>query len=174
MNDTANDETTTPTRAERRAAHLDDPRLEWSRTTTVRRRLVVTAAALLAAGGALLALIYALPVGRVAATVMVVALVVVLVAQTIAFGTIKASTRGLDELGDGQLDERQLQVQGLVYRQAYRIGAGLLQMLLIAGLLWVVIADSFPPAAFTVPAAVLTLQLTLFLPTLVAAWHRRS
>ena len=146
MNDTP---APAPTRTERRSARLNDPRLDWARSTTARRRLVVAMSAMIALEGVLLALSGLLG-GRVLAVVGAAVVVLLIIAFVLCLGALKASTRGVEELGPDQLDERQMQVRGVIYAQAYKIGSGLLLLLLAAVGVWGVLTDSSPPPTVVV------------------------
>jgi hypothetical protein len=154
------------TRADRRAARLDDPRMEGFRTPRARRALVVAMVALLAVETVAFVLIEVIPIG----TVAIVA--VVLLAFVFCLGALKASTRGIEELPPDVLDERQQQMRGIVYARAYKIGAGLLILALFAALIWTQVSTALPPAGVLVAAGVVGLHITIVLPTMVAAWVR--
>ena len=158
---------TTSTRTQRRAQRLDDPRLESFRTPRARRRLVVAMAALLAVEAALFTALEAAPVAGV------VALAVVLVAFVLCLGTLKASTRGVEELPAEALDERQWQVRGEAYATSYRIGSGLLTAALAAVALWLALDWPAPGTGVVMAAVVLPFHVALVLPTMVAAWTAR-
>ena len=110
----------TPTRVQRRAARLDDPRFESIRTPRVRRRLVVAMCGLLVAEAGLFFLAERTPV------LFAIGLSALLVAFVLCLGALKGSTRGVEELPAEALDERQWQLRGEAYARAYRIGFGLL------------------------------------------------
>lgn len=154
------------TRARRRAARLDDPRLESLRTPARRRALVAGLVALLAAEAAALAVIEAAPV------LAAVVLGVLLIAFVFCLGAVKAATRGVEELSPDALDERQRQVRGLVYVHAYKLGAGLLMVGLGAAALWALTVATPPPPGLFLVCLVIPFQLAIVLPTLVAAWMR--
>ena len=155
-------------RAERRAARLDDPRLEGVRNRPVRRRLVLVLSCLLVLEAALfLAFDVVEPVAGLAA--VLAAVLVVAGAFVLLLGMLKASTRGVEELPPEVLDERERQVRGEVYARSYRIGATALAVLLTAGAVWA--AVGLPVTVGVVVAVVVvTFHVSIVLPTLVAAW----
>lgn len=158
-----------PDRAERRAAVLDDPRFERYRRRPVRRRLVLGLVALLVVEAALLLGFAAVESGTGAALVGA-GVLVVLVGFVLLLGTLKASTRGVEELPARVLDEREVQVRGRVYATSYRIGFALLTALLAAVVLWA--TAGWPVTGTVVSAvAVVTFHVAIVLPTLVAAWQ---
>ncbi|MDN5915541.1 MAG: hypothetical protein L0I76_10615 [Pseudonocardia sp.] len=172
MNDAQAPASPAPTRAERRAARLNDPRLDRFRSTTARRRLVVVMAALIALEGIALAL-SGLPDDPVLALVCAGAVVALIIGFVFCLGAVKASTRGVEELGPDQLDERQMQVRGVIYAQSYKIGSGLVTALLAAIVLWSMLVGTKPPSTVVIAILVVSFHLTIVLPTLVAAWHER-
>lgn len=161
-------------RAQRRAAWVNDPRFDWARTPRMRRRLVIAMIAIIAlevvmllVGGAYFS------EDPITAVVMMASFVPLLAGFGFCFFTLKKSTRGVEELEPEQLDERQMQIRGLVYAQAYRIGATLVIFLLVAALSWSIIAETYPPELVLSVVMLVIFHLTLLLPTLVAAWHQR-
>ncbi|MBW0104144.1 hypothetical protein [Pseudonocardia sp. KRD291] len=162
-----------PTRAERRSARLNDPRFDRFRSTTARRRLVIAMAVMIALEGFVLALSGLLGGGPVLVVAASAGVLVLLVGFVLCLGTLKVSTRGVEELGPDQLDERQLQVRGVVYAQAYKIGSGLLVALLAAIVLWSMFVGTNPPSTVVTAVLLVSFHLTIVLPTLVAAWHER-
>ena len=155
-------------RAQRRAARLDDPRLEGVRNRPVRRRLVVALVALLVVEtGLFLAFGAVEPVPGLVA--VLVGLAVVMFAFVLLLGTLKASTRGVEELPPAVLDEREAQVRGEVYARSYRIGMVALTVLLATATVWASVG--LPVGVGLVTATVVvTFHVSLVLPTLVAAW----
>jgi len=159
--------TSTPsTRAERRAARLDDPRFEHWRTPRARRRLAGALVALLAVEAALFTVMERAPV------LTLVGLAVVVLAFVVCLGALKASTRGIEELPAEALDERQWQLRGEAYARAYRIGFGLLTVELLAVVGWLATDLPAPGAGLVTAAVVLPFHLGLVLPTLTAATAR--
>lgn len=162
-----------PTRAERRSARLNDPRFDRFRSTTARRRLVIAMAVMIALEGFVLALSGLLGGGPVPVVAASAGVLVLLVGFVLCLGTLKATTRGVEEIGPVQLDERQLQVRGVVYAQAYKIGSSLVCALLAAVASWSIIAETYPPSSLIIGVMVVAWQLAIVLPTMVAAWHER-
>lgn len=155
-------------RAERRAARLDDARLDNLRTGPVRRRLVLALVGLLVVETALFLALGVVEPDTGLVTVLV-GLGVVLVAFVVLLGALKASTRGVEELPREVLDEREQQVRGEVYARSYRIGMAALTALLGGVVLWA--AAELPVGVGLLTAAVVvTFHVALLLPTLVAAW----
>lgn len=157
-----------PSREERRAARLDDPRFERFRTRPVRRRLVLALVALLVAEAALFV---ALALTSSLAWVVTFGgcFLVLVVAFVLLLGTLKASTRGVEELPPSVLDEREVQVRGRVYATSYRLGLALLTALLAVVAVWA--SAGWPVPSGAVPGVVVvTFHVALVLPTLVAAW----
>ena len=154
------------TRTERRAALLDDPRFESYRTPSVRRRLVAAMTALLVVEAGILTGLDRAPVAAA------IALAVVLVAFVLCLGTLKASTRGVEELPAEALDERQWQVRGEAYALSYRIGAGLLTAALAVVALWLALDWPAPGTGVATAAVLVPFHVALVLPTMVTAWSR--
>ncbi len=73
----------------------------------------------------------------------------------------------------GLIHARQMQVRGVVYARAYKIGSGLVVALLAAVALWSAVADTYPPPTVVVAVMLVGFHTTIVLPTLVAAWHER-
>ncbi|MBB3676240.1 hypothetical protein [Modestobacter versicolor] len=159
---------TTSTRTERRAARLDDPRFEHLRTLRARRLLVGALCALLVVETALFAVLDRAPVASV------IGLGVLVLAFVVCLGTLKASTRGLEELPEEALDERQWQLRGEVYALSYRIGLGLLTAGLAVVAVWLAAGWPAPGEGVRTAAVVVPFHVALVLPTLVAAWSRRA
>lgn len=153
-------------RAARRAARLDDPRFEKIRTPAIRRGLVVAMVILLAVEAAALSLLERVPVFAA------VVLAVVLMGFVFCLGTLKAATRGVEELASPQLGERQLQLQGIAYRRAYQIGTGLLTAEVLAVGAWTLLVGTAPTGLVTA-ALIMPFTVALALPTLVSAWTRQ-
>ena len=157
--------TTSATRGHRRARTLDDPRFERYRNARSRRRLAATLIALLVAEAALLvALDHAL-------WPAVAGLAVVLVAFLLCLGTLKAATRGIEELPEAVLDERQWEIRGRVFAASYRIGTGLLTVALAIIALWAMLEWPAPGEGLATAAVVVAFQVALALPSLVAAFR---
>src|SRR5699024_6415250 len=107
------------------------------------------------------------------APLAITALTLLLVAFVFCLGTLKTATRGVEELGPERLDERPMQIRGLVYAQAYKIGSGLLTIGLAAAVIWALTVGTYPSSPVLLTVFLVTFQTTLVLPTLVAAWHQR-
>jgi hypothetical protein len=158
----------TPTRVQRRAERLDDPRFESIRTPRARRLLVAALCGLLAVEAALFLLAGTAPVAAA------VGLVLVLVAFVLCLGALKASTRGIEELPAEALDERQWQLRGEAYARAYRIGFGLLTLELALVALWLAAGWAAPDRGVLTAAFLLPFHVGIVLPTLTAAWSREA
>jgi uncharacterized membrane protein len=160
--------TAAPTdRARRRAATLDDPQLEHLRDPRSRRRLALAFVGVLVAEGAVLLTMDLVPVVVSSALIGVALLALVLVG-----GMLKASTRGVEELDADVLDERQQQVQGEVYRRSYTVLS--VVALVAVGVLLADLASGWEaPRTVRYTVLALSVQLVLFVPSLVAALHRR-
>ncbi|MCZ2836758.1 hypothetical protein [Modestobacter sp. VKM Ac-2985] len=156
-----------PTRTQRRAARLDDPRFESTRTPRVRRRLVVAMCGLLVVEAGLFLIAERAPVP------FAVGMAVLLVAFTLCLGALKGSTRGVEELPAHALDERQWQLRGEAYARAYRIGFALLTLELAAVAVWLVADWPAPGTNILLGAILLPFHIGIVLPTLVTAWHRQ-
>ncbi|MQA32338.1 hypothetical protein [Modestobacter roseus] len=154
------------TRTQRRAARLDDPRFESLRTPRMRRRLVAALTGLLVVEAGLCLLAERAPV------VFVVGMGVVVIAFVLLLGTLKASTRGVEELPADALDERQWQLRGEAYARAYRIGVGLLTAELAVTAVWLAAGWPAPSAGVVLGALLVTFHVSLVLPTLVTATVR--
>ncbi|WP_164699815.1 hypothetical protein [Modestobacter sp. KNN46-3] len=157
----------TPTRVQRRAARLDDPRFEYIRTPRVRRRLVVAMCGLLVAEAGLFFLAEQAPI------LFAIGLSALLVAFVLCLGALKGSTRGVEELPAEALDERQWQLRGEAYARAYRIGLGLLTVQLITVGVWLVAGWPTPDSGVLLGAVLLPFHVGIVLPTLVTAWSRQ-
>jgi hypothetical protein len=156
---------TTMTREQRRARTLDDPRFERFRNPRSRRLLAGGMLATLLTEGAVMALTDTdLPRWMVLAGIAVV-----IVAGVFLLGALKASTRGLEELSEGVLDERQAQLRGRVYASAYRLGAGLFVVGLATVALWLLLGWAAPGSGIVLAALVVSFHTAIVLPTLVAA-----
>ena len=157
--------TTMMTREERRARTLDDPRFERYRNPRSRRVLAGGMLATLLAEGVLIALTDTdLPYWAVLAGIAAV-----IVAGVFFLGALKASTRGLEELSEGVLDERQAQLRGQVYVDAYRWGSGLFVAGLATVALWLLLDWPAPGTGTVLAALVVSFHAAIALPTLVAA-----
>ncbi|RKR87567.1 hypothetical protein BDK92_1847 [Micromonospora pisi] len=157
---------TTLTRADRRARVLDDPRFERYRNPRSRHLLAAGLIGVLAVEAGLLAVLPQLPTWL---TIVVGALVVV---GAVGFlGTLKAATRGVEELPEQALDERQAQIRGQVHIDAYRIGFGLFTTALAVIALWGMLDLPAPGPGLVTAAIVVPFHLALVLPNLVAAFR---
>ena len=157
---------TTSTRSQRRAERLDDPRFESWRTPRVRRRLVAGMTALLVVEAALFVVMPSAPVPAV------IGLAVVAFVFVLCLGSLKASTRGVEELPADVLDERQWQVRGEAYARAYKIGAGLLTAGLAVITVWLAADWPAPGQGVVTAAIVVAFHVALVLPTMVTASSR--
>ncbi len=128
--------TISATRQQRRARTLDDPRFERFRHPRARRLLASLLLGLLVAEAALFVAL------DHATWPALVGLAVVLVAFVGCLGTLKASTRGVEELPEAVLDERQWELRGRIFATSYRVGSALL----IAGLATVALWAHAGPA----------------------------
>jgi len=96
-------------------------------------------------------------------------LAVVLLAFVVLLGTLKASTRGVEELPEHVLDERQAQLRGRVYARAHRIGAALVITGAALTMLWLSADLPVPGRGLVLGLLLLAAHTALVLPTLVAA-----
>lgn len=147
----------------RRARRLDDPAFDRFRTPVARRALVFGLGGLMAAEAALIV------VAGSATILALIGLAVVLVLVVLCLGTLKATTRGVEELPAGVLDERQAAVRGEVYTRAYRVGMSVLTTELAVVLGWLMLHLPAPGTGVVTAALVLTFQGGIVLPTVVAA-----
>ena len=155
----------TMTREQRRARTLDDPRFERYRNPRSRRLLAGGMLATLLAEGVALALTDTdLPRWTVLAGI-----VIVIAAGVFFLGALKASTRGLEELSEGVLDERQAQLRGQVYATAYRWGTGLFVAGLATVALWLRFGWAAPGTGIVIAGLVVSFHTAIVLPTLAAA-----
>jgi hypothetical protein len=150
-------------RQHHRARTLDDPRFERYRSPHARRRLAsALIALLLVEGGLLVAMDHVVWPALITLAVTVAAFVVCL-------GTLKASTRGIEELPEAVLDERQWEIRGQVFATSYRIGTTLLVTGLATVALWALLDLPEPARGVVAAAILLPFQAALVLPTVVAA-----
>lgn len=152
-------------RHQRRADRLDDPSFERYRSPVARRRLSALVAAILVLEVAVFLLA---GLGVFPLWAFIAGLVVVIFAFVMAFGALKASTRGIEELPEEALDERQAQIRGRVYSRAYtlvsRIGLALFALVVLS------IAFGWElPMFLTLAIATIALQIVVIAPTWVAA-----
>ncbi len=150
-------------RTQRRARTLDDPRFERLRNPRARRRLVAAMVGLLAVELALCAALDVAPLPAAAG------LAVVLLVFVVLLGTLKATTRGVEELPEHALDERQAQLRGRAYARAYRIGATLVVAGAALTVLWVGADLPVPGRGLLLGVLLLAVHIAIVLPTLVAA-----
>lgn len=153
-------------RVSSRAKRLDDPRLERVRNPNSRRKLVIAMCALLFAEAALFAM------AELAPFVLLSGAVVLTVLFVLCLGALKASTRGVEELPRDALDERQVHVRGEVYSAAYGIGRALLMLELALVVGWLMLDLGAPPVGVVCVALLLPFQVSLVLPTMVAATRK--
>ncbi|WP_193106774.1 hypothetical protein [Brachybacterium sp. FME24] len=150
---------------ERRAARLDDPMFEKYRSPRPRRRLAVAMIALLAVE----AIIVVLPgIGAIPIWAFLAAMAVLIIVFVVVLGMLKASTRGVEELPEEVLDERQAQIRGRVYSGAYRV-VSVMAIVLAAFVLVTVAVGWAVPEFLAIGIAVVAYQLVIIAPTLVAA-----
>jgi hypothetical protein len=95
----------------------------------------------------------------------------VLIAGVVCLGLLKASTRGVEELPEHALDERQAQLRGRIFVTTYRVGSGLFTAGLAVVALWLALDLPYPGADAVTGAFVVAFHLALVLPTLVAAFR---
>ncbi|MGW6902723.1 hypothetical protein [Streptomyces sp. NBC_01727] len=133
--------------------------------TAARRRLVVAAhLALTAAIGGLMSYFYLAEAEPIWA---VVVMAVLLLPWMVATGAINAATRGLLELRERALDERQSAERARVQARAHR-AMTLLLATTAAGLLIVGAADGDAPTAYAAPVLVAVLTVHWLMPLWVA------
>lgn len=152
-------------RQQRRAERLDDPSFEKLRSPQARRRLSLAVLGVLALEAVVFALMgfEILPLWG-----FIAALAVIIFALVMALGSLKASTRGVEELPENALDERQAQIRGRVYPRAYKLVSWIVYALFAV----VVLASAFGwdlPEYLMVAVGALTMQIVIIAPTLVAA-----
>ncbi len=154
---------TTLTRKERRAQTLDAPRFERIRNPRSRRRLVAALVFLLVVEAGMFAMMDVNVVASLAGLAVVGAAFVLLL------GALKASTRGVEELPEEVLDERQAQLRGRVFATAYRIGTLMLTLGLGVVGIWAMTGLPAPGDGVIAGALVVPFHVAIVLPTLVAA-----
>ena len=155
--------TPTLTRQQRRAVRLDDPTMEKFRTPRARRYLAAGLILILLAEAVLIGISASLPV-----QVFIGGMLVLVVVMVFTLGALKASTRGVEELSPAVLDERQVQVRGLVYSTSYRV----LSVVFVFAMALMLLAQApWWPAPFEVLVIVpvISWQLIMTIPTLVTA-----
>lgn len=153
-------------RVSRRARRLDDPRLERVRNPKSRRKLVIAMCVLLVGEAALFAM------AELAPFVLLSGAAVLTVLFVLCLGALKASTRGVEELPPDALDERQAHIRGEVYSAAYGIGRALLVLGLVVVAGWQMLDLGTPPVGVVCVALLLPFQVSLVLPTMVAATRK--
>lgn len=152
-------------RHQRRAARLDDPSFERYRSPVARRRLSMLVLAVLVLEAAVFALT---GLGVFPLWAFIVGLIVVIGVFVFAFGALKASTRGVEELPEEALDERQAQIRGRVYSRAYTLISRIAFVLF--GLVVLTIAFGWQlPMFLTLAIAMIAVQIVIIAPTWVAA-----
>ncbi|MFF3395794.1 hypothetical protein ACFYW1_33335 [Streptomyces sp. NPDC002669] len=165
--------TTTPlTRYDRRMLRLmNDRRAQPLYATAARRRLVVAAHVVLTAAiGGFMAHLY-LAEGETVSAVAVMA--VLLLPWMVATGAINAATRGLLELRERALDERQSAERVRVQARAHRTMT-LLLVAAAAGLLTAGAIDGDAPTAYAAPVLVAVLVVHWLMPLWVAGLTARD
>jgi hypothetical protein len=153
------------TRQQRRSRTLDDPRFEPFRNPRSRRRLAIGLIATLAIEGLILALTQVGP----STGVLIAGIAIVIVAGVFFLSALKASTRGLEELSEEVLDERQAQLRGQVHTTAYRVGSALFVTGLAVAALWTMLDWPAPGDGIVIAALLVSFHTSICLPTLVAA-----
>ncbi|MDK0518495.1 hypothetical protein [Streptomyces sp. ML-6] len=159
--------TTAPlTRHDRRMLRLmNDRRAQPLYATAARRRLVVTAHVVLTAAiGGLMTHLY-LAEGEPIRAVVVMA--VLLLPWMVATGAINAATRGLLELRERALDERQSAERVRVQARAHR-AMTLLLLAAAAGLLTAGAIEGHAPTAYAAPVLIAVLVVHWLMPLWVA------
>lgn len=152
-------------RHQRRAARLDDPSFERYRSPVARRRLSMLVLVVLVLEAAVFALT---GLGVFPLWAFIVGLIVVIGVFVFAFGALKASTRGVEELPEEALDERQAQIRGRVYSRAYTLISWIAFVLF--GLFVLTIAFGWQlPMFLTLAIAMIAVQIVIIAPTWVAA-----
>jgi hypothetical protein len=132
---------------------VNDSRFDWARPRSMRRRLVF----------ALMTLLFAVPLLTWAIDSPFVVLVM-LVPFVFLMGSLNASVRGLSQLRNSDLDEREIAVRSRAYARLYWPGV-LLAVIAGAGF------TGASSASFVTGAAALSLFiLAMALPTLWLAW----
>ncbi|MFJ2896917.1 hypothetical protein ACIO87_18795 [Streptomyces sp. NPDC087218] len=165
--------TTTPlTRYDRRMLRLmNDRRAQPLYATATRRRLVVAAHVVLTAAiGGFMAHLY-LAEGEPVSSVVVMA--VLMLPWMVATGAINAATRGLLELRERALDERQSAERVRVQARAHR-AMTLLLVVAAAGLLTAGAIDGDAPTAYAAPVLVAVLVVHWLMPLWVAGLTARD
>lgn len=152
-------------RHQRRAAQLDDPIFEQYRSPVARRRLSALVVAILVLEAAVFALT---GLGVLPLWAFITGLVVVIAAFVMAFGALKASTRGVEELPEEALDERQAQIRGRVYSRAYTLISRIAFALFALVLLTIAFGWQLP-MFLTLAIAAIAVQIVVIAPTWVAA-----
>ncbi len=130
---------------------MNDPMFNWTRPRAMRRRLVF----------AFIALLVAMPL-LTSVFENALVLVAMLVPFVFVMGSLNASVRGLSELRNRDLDEREIVVRGNAYARLYWPGVFLG---VIAG-----VAFAGGASLLTVAAALSVFNLALGLPALWLAW----
>jgi hypothetical protein len=150
---------------------MNDPRSRPLYATATRRRLAVTAhIALTAATGALLAYFY-LAEGE--PTWAIVVMTVLLLPWMVATGAINGATRGLLELRERALDERQSTERRHVLARAHWTMT-LLLAVAAAGLLIVGAAGGHAPRAYAAPVLITVLVAHWLMPLWIAGLTARD
>ncbi|MFD8826406.1 hypothetical protein ACFV1C_29120 [Streptomyces sp. NPDC059605] len=165
--------TTTPlTRYDRRMLRLmNDRRAQSLYATAARRRLVVTAhVALTAAIGGLMAHLYLAEEEPIATAV---AMAVLMLPWMVATGAINAATRGLLELRERALDERQSAERARVQARAHR-AMTLLLLAASVGLLTAGAIEGDAPTAYAAPVLIAVLVVHWLMPLWVAGLMARD
>lgn len=144
---------------------MNDPRRRPMHATAARRRAVVAAHVVLTA--AVVGLLGHFCLSRAEPTWAAVAAVVLLLPWMVATGVINSATRGLLELRERALDERQLAERSRVLARAHRLMTCLLAGAVV-GLLAAGAADGDALRTYVVPALVAVLVVHWLMPLWVA------
>jgi len=146
-----------------RAALLNDPGRDRIRTLPARRGLVLAYAALTlgaATGIALGQLWWLLPI---------------LLLEVIVIGSLNVATRGVVDLREQHLDERQREVALVAHRRAYKIALSVVFAALVTSALWAdAVREVARPDRFLITLLYLASAALLMLPTSVVAWTERD
>ncbi|MET9439296.1 hypothetical protein [Streptomyces sp. NPDC006610] len=150
---------------------MNNPRGRRIHATATRRRLVVAVHAVLTAAiGALLVHLFLAPGEPVWA---LVAAGLLLLPWMVATGIINSATRGLLELRERILDERQAAERRRVLARAHRVTM-LLLLVAVAALLTAGAIDGHAPRAYAAPVLVAVLVVHWLMPLWVAGLTARD
>jgi len=143
-------------------AMLHDNRFGFMRRQSRRRLLIVTLCACLAGY-----------VGRNLWDLPVLTLLCLLV-----FGggavLLRATTRGVADLHDGVLDERQVAVRNSAYLRAYRLLGGAIALLSLGMLVWEIMRWGAVPVRLVQVLTTGCLFLAMIAPSCVVGWYEKA